>query len=366
MKEQFDKALSRLKVQQNTTSENNLIESFQDFIETYVLNKNRKYHFYTVLNSFNRFLSYLSIQSRSSVSLSFRDINYEILTRYRFFLIKEHEICRKHSIETERPISKVRKNSTINGYLKKLRTFLYHYKKVNKETYNPLENFQISSDNYGTPLHLSVQEFEYLQKVIIDNHRLEKIRDIFVLNCLLGFRVSDFFKLKHTDIINGRIEYYPSKTKEYEILVKVPLLNKSKKIIKKYKGESDYIVPRMSLKTYNNGLKELFEYLGLDRMITYLDSEKNQTAHAPLYEKVSSHCARRTFISGLVAAGVSDRIICSMTGHKPHSREISRYYTVDEQTQKDALKKLIVETDFSEVLNLNEELNLFNTLKGLL
>lgn len=143
-----------------------------------------------------------------------------------------------------------------------------------------------------------------------------------------------------------------------------PLLDKSKEIIAKYKVESDYIVPRMSLKTYNNGLKELFEYLGLDRMITYLDSETNQTAHAPFYEKVSSHCARRTFISGLVVAGVSDRIICSMTGHKPHSREISRYYTVDEQTQKDALKKLVVSTDFSRIIN--EEMNLFNIIKGLL
>lgn len=209
--------------QQNTTSENNLIESFQDFIENFVLNKNRKYHFYTVLNSFKRFISYLSIQDKGSVSLKFSNINYDILTRYRLFLVKEHNICIKYSIETERPISKARKNSTINGYLKKLRTFLYHYKNVNQESHNPFERFQIESDNFGTPLHLSIQEFEYLQKVCVDNPRLDRIRDIFVLNCLLGFRVSDLFNMKHTDIVNGRIEYYPSKTKEYEILVKVPL-----------------------------------------------------------------------------------------------------------------------------------------------
>ena len=99
-------------------------------------------------------------------------------------------------------------------------------------------------------------------------------------------------------------------------------------------------------------------------MITYLETETNQTAHAPLFEKISSHCARRTFISALVVAGVSDRIICTMTGHKPHSREISRYYTVEKETQKEALKALVVSTDLPEVFS--KEVNLFSRLKSLM
>lgn len=363
LKEQIDTVLFKLKQQQIST-ENDLIESFENYIETYVLNKNRKNHFHTVLNSFKRFITYQSIRNNSNMSIKYNDINYLFLNQYYLFLQKEHDVCLEYKIQTGKPISKVRKNSTLNGYLKKLRTFLYHYKKANKKTTNPFEGFLIASDKFGTPLHLTVHEFEYLQKVIIDNPRLNKIRDVFVLNCLVGFRVSDFFNLKHSDIIHGCIEYYPSKTLKYEVFVKVPLLNKAKEIILKYKTQSEYIVPRISLKTYNNGLKELFEYIGLDRMITYLDSETNQTAHAPLFEKISSHCARRTFISGLVVAGVSDRIICTMTGHKPHSREISRYYTIDGQTQKNALKALVVSTDFPEVFS--KEVNLFSELKSLM
>jgi len=49
-----------------------------------------------------------------------------------------------------------------------------------------------------------------------------------------------------------------------------------------------------------------------------------------------------------------------MTGHKPHLREISRYYTVDEQTQKDSLKKLVVTTVFSKIAN--EEMSMFSEL----
>lgn len=178
------------------------------------------------------------------------------------------------------------------------------------------------------------------------------------MNCLVGYRVSDFFNLKHSDIIHGCIEYYPSKTFKYEVLVKVPLLDKAKDIIMKYKSKSDYIVPRISLKTYNKGLKELFEYIGLDRMITYLDSETNQTAHAPLFEKISSHCARRAFISGMVAASVSDRIICSETFEIVLNRKllaedkvvIQNEESLEKYPNYDLTARLINHLDFTDKL----------------
>jgi site-specific recombinase XerD len=352
-----------LQRKESVSANNHLIEDFRLYIETYVQNKNRQYHFNTVMNSLKRFIVYLSVLKDKDQSLSYKTINYEILTLFKLFLQNEHAICKKYLIVSEKPISKSRKNTTVNGYLKKLRTFLYHYKKINHESYNPFESFRIDSDKFGIPLHLTNNEFEYLQKVAFPSKRLQIIRDLFVLNALLGFRVSDFFNLKHTDIINGRIEYFPSKTSKYEIQVKVPLLDQAKDIIRKYKCESEYIVPKVSLKTYNMGLKELFRYIGFDRIVTFLDSETGQTAHAPLYERITSHCARRTFIAGLVAAGVSDRIICSMTGHQPHSREISRYYTISEETQKNALKHLCVESNLSELINSNT--NLFHLLKAI-
>ncbi|MEI7504408.1 MAG: tyrosine-type recombinase/integrase [Paludibacter sp.] len=295
--------------------------------------------------------------------LTFYDINYEILSLYKIFLENEHDLCIRYSIAwgTRKSISNSRKGTTINGYFKKFKTFIFHYKKLLNESYNPFADFKIDSDIFGKPICLTNDEFYYLLNLKLENHRLQKIKDIFVLNCLTSFRVSDFFKLSQSDIINNKIEFYPSKTSKFEIMVEVPLNDTATEIISKYKCDSNYIVPRMSLKTYNKGLKELFEMVGLDRKVTYINSESKQTEHAPLYEKVSSHLARRTFISLLVNAGVSDRIICSMTGHKPHSREISRYYTIDQETQRDALNSLKSKLDFSDLLNNNGDL--FKQLK---
>lgn len=69
LKEQIDTVLFKLKQQQIST-ENDLIESFENYIETYVLNKNRKNHFHTVLNSFKRFITYQSIRNNSNSTLT--------------------------------------------------------------------------------------------------------------------------------------------------------------------------------------------------------------------------------------------------------------------------------------------------------
>ena len=357
-----EKSLLQIK-EKSILTDNCLLNEFDSFIEVYIKNKKRKSHFITVRNSFQRFQVYLSMIKNADKVLTFYDINYEILSLYKIFLEDENDLCRRYSIEcgTRKSISNSRKGTTINGYLKKLKTFIFHYKKLLKESYNPFVDFKIDSDIFGKPMCLTNYEFYYLLNFKLDNHRLQKIKDIFVLNCLTSFRVSDFFNLSHSDIINNKIEFYPSKTSKYEIMVEVPLIDTAKEIIAKYKCDSNYIVPRMSLKTYNKGLKELFETIGLDRMVTYLNSETKQAEHAPLYEKVSSHFARRTFISLLVNSGVSDRIICSMTGHKPHSREISRYYTIDEVTQRNALNSLNSKFDFSDLFNNNGDL--FQQLK---
>ena len=151
--------------QKKISEESDLIEAFRDYIETFVLNKNRKAHFYTVLHSFERFMTYLSLEEKNYTKLKFADINYNILLRFRVFLAKEYELCKKYDIRSLKPIQKARKSSTLNGYLKILRTFFNHYRKTNNIFHNPFEEFKIKTTRLGRPLHLSVQEFELLRKV---------------------------------------------------------------------------------------------------------------------------------------------------------------------------------------------------------
>ena len=57
-----------------------------------------------------------------------------------------------------------------------------------------------------------------------DDKELEIQRDIFVFQCNVGCRIGDLLRLKKRDIINGAVEYIPTKTiKERAKTVVVPL-----------------------------------------------------------------------------------------------------------------------------------------------
>jgi len=86
-----------LQRKESVSANNHLIEDFRLYIETYVQNKNRQYHFYTVLNSLQRFIIYLSVLNEKDQSLSYRTINYEILTLFKLYLQNEHAICTGYS-----------------------------------------------------------------------------------------------------------------------------------------------------------------------------------------------------------------------------------------------------------------------------
>ena len=324
------------------------LKEFDYYIRNHDISDLRRKSFRTVFNSFVRFQDYSSLIKGKKIVLRYSDIDFSVLTEFRQFLNTEHEIIKTYpslyTLQKGESISR-RGNNTIIGYMKKLSSFIYYYKSKYKQTYNPFENYKIGSEVYGNPIVLNKTEFQHLQNIEIPDKRLQVIRDIFILNCMIGFRVTDYFNLKHSDIINNKIEYYPSKTRKYQIKVSVPLNDLAKEIISKYKCDSDYLIPRMSLKMYRTGLKKLFKTVGLTRMVTYLNGKTNETEHSSLDQLVSAHLARRVFLSTLINMGFNSEAIYSMSGHRVNSKEISRYYSIEDSTQIECVNGLDLRFD---------------------
>ena len=59
---------------------------------------------------------------------------------------------------------------------------------------------------------------------------------------------------------------------------------------------------------------------------------------APFYKRVSTHTARRTFITILKNKGIADKTIMEMTGHKDF-KTFNSYYKVDNLAKHDAINK---------------------------
>ena len=124
----------------------------------------------------------------------------------------------------------------------------------------------------------------------------------------------------------------------------------------------------MSLKMYRTGLKKLFKTVGLTRMVTYLNGKTNETEHATLDQLVSAHLARRVFLSILLNMGYNSEVIYSMSGHRVNSKEISRYYSIEDSTQTECVNGLDLRIDKQQKpvfsINRNEEFSVIEEKEG--
>ena len=99
------------------------------------------------------------------------------------------------------------------------------------------------------------------------------------------------YLLKKRDIINGAVEYIPTKTiKERAKTVVVPLNAIAMSIVEKYKDvPGDQLLPFISSQNYNENIKTILEKAGITYLVTKLDSvtrTSSQTSQATSKEAV--------------------------------------------------------------------------------
>ncbi len=136
--------------------------------------------------------------------------------------------------------------------------------------------------------YLSEVELERLRVSTPKSKSLQEQKDIFVLQCYTGLRVSDLRRVNLDTISEDRSMIVMRSTKTDEA-IKLPILPEAEEILLKY----DYKLPFISDQKYNKAIKDFLKELDFDRKIESQD-------FAPLYEVCTSHIARKTFLSYLI------------------------------------------------------------------
>lgn len=237
-----------------------------------------------------------------------------------------------------KPIVK-RSENHLSDTMKRLRMFFKWLKEEGKFIgRNPFDDItrneskQFGKPRYGNPVCLSRAERDKIANCQDLSKRLEIVKDAFVLQCYVGARYGDLSRKSNPlEVINGVIEYVPSKTKEAgeELTIcSVPVHPVAAAVIKKYEGCDPFgrLLPFPSLNAMNENLGKVFKAAGVDRVVSVFNPQTNDIMHRPLFEVASTHLARRTFINILRRAGVSIESISSMSGHSKGSTAIQRYY----------------------------------------
>ena len=231
-------------------------------------------------------------------------------------------------------IKRSRGGNTINNLMTMLRTVINWAIKNGAPGDNPFDRFSISPTLYGTPYYLTIEERDrILNHDFSDNPLLESYRDMFIFQCFVGCRHSDLVTFTADNIIDGVLEYIPTKTKNSTgRTVRVPLGAKAMAIVTKLNRKPGEILfeNRFNFK-FNNAIKDILSQAGVKRLVTVIDTQTRKEVKRPINEIASSHLARRTFIGNLYKQVKDPNLIASMSGHAPGSKAFTRYRAIDDE-----------------------------------
>ena len=266
-------------------------------------------HRRTTLNKLKRFFGYKIP--------NFSDIDFKFYSEFRNWLLEEDELA----------------NSSVNKQFDYLKGFLRYASKFKLFDVSILNDFDRLKEYETHIVYVTKEELKKLWEHKFTSDRLERVRDLFVFACATGMRESDFSNIKPENVKNGELNFTTIKT--HDPLV-IPINSYSGAVLEKY----EKILPKYSQQKFNDYIKEVAQEVGLDtpeQVITYRKGVRIETT-VPKYELITSHTARRNFITKCIMRGMPIPIIRSMTGHKD-LKSFQKYIKItDTDKRKEMLK----------------------------
>lgn len=296
----------------------------------------------------------LTDRNRKDFALDIDTIDHETLEDIESYLRNEHSLLEEYpkvfdkfpaTTDTKRrsPKPQPRGNNTIAALFNKLRAFFHWLNEKGITANDPFRGFEgTTSERYGTPYYITLEERNAIADFdLSERPALEAQRDIFIFQCCIGCRVSDLLRLTNENVVNGFVEYIPTKTKgERPKVVRVPLNARATSILHKWHGTApgDKLLPFISAQKYNNAIKGIFTVCGITRLVTILDSVTGQEVQRPINEVASSHMARRCFVGNIYKQVKDPNLIAPLSGHSEGSRAFARYREIDDEMKKEIVK----------------------------
>lgn len=183
---------------------------------------------------------------------------------------------------------------------------------VTTNTAHKSKKFKVMQDEVDN-IYLNREELARLEALDLAHlPQLEAARDLFLLGCWTGLRISDFKRIEQRHIRDGR--FIAIRTQKTDDEVEIPLHTTAKAILEKY----NFKLPQMADQTLNYRIKEVGQFAGLDEKMEVTKSKGRNEAVNQLqkFNLISSHTARRSFATNLYLMEVPSETIKKVTGHR--------------------------------------------------
>lgn len=227
-------------------------------------------------------------------------------------------------------------NNTYARNLGLFKTFMYWAYDNKKTMKDDFKKFKKVEKVITNQVALTLEDLQKLLKHKFDNERLEKVRDTFVFACVTGMRFGELSTISKSSVTNDAIILKEEKDETKQVR-EIPLSSISRAILEKY----DYKLPLITNQKQNQYIKEVFKELDYTFHVQKMTTrgKENIKEDMPFYERISSHTARRTFITMMKRKGKSDKLIASVTGHRD-MKTLNQYYQVSNDEKKEAIDEV--------------------------
>lgn len=301
------------KVKQQT---HDVLEAYSEF-----LSKRASMYSKSSLKKHKSLITHLQLMAgKRKEPLSFDDIDNSFYDNFTHYLLTEAQIT----------------NNTVGKYFKLLKTFLnwayeqgYHTNQLFRKFKTPEEKVDI--------VYLTEEElFKMYHLDLSDNQRLDKVRDIFCLQCFTGQRYSDISSFHFDDVRDGIWYLRTTKTKD---VLKIPITTFALAILEKYKRFG--MLPVISTQKMNSYIKEVASLAEVDtpETITRYRGSERIVQKEPKYKFISTHTARRTFVTLSLEKGIRHEVVMRITGHTDY-KTFKKYVVITDKVVEQDIRKV--------------------------
>lgn len=177
-----------------------------------------------------------------------------------------------------------------------------------------------------TSVYLTDDELLTLENFRPKNAKETYVRNMFLIGCYCGARLSDILRLDESNIMGDTLQYVSVKTKTPTYVPLKPIV-------------ADYIrnTPKveMSDKAYNATIRRICQKCGINKRVKVFKAGEEKEGEK--WEFISSHSARKSFCSNLYLRGVDVLTISKMAGHHDIKTTIANYICCGIRTNSEEL-----------------------------
>lgn len=231
------------------------------------------------------------------------------------------------------------KNHSINTFSRNVglfKTFMFWSVKNGFAFNNDFIDFKKPQRVLTREEALNLEQIKELYEFNFKQHNLEKARDVFIFQCLTGMRFGEL-KLINKRIVNNGCILLKEEKDTSKPSREIPLINLASQILQKY----DYVLPLLSNQKQNDAIKLILKAAGFVHEVefTRVKGVEQETLVKHFYERVSTHTARRSFITIMRNKGIADKTIMSISGHKD-IKTFNMYHQVNNSARIQAVNQV--------------------------